>query len=61
MGMPAVVDPHLQKEFEQFLFREADLLDTRRFDDWLALFAEDATYLSPIVPVQQVPRAVPEN
>lgn len=59
--MPAVVDPYLQHEVEQFLFREADLLDTRRFDDWLALFAEDATYLSPIVPVQQVPRAVPEN
>ena len=29
------------------MYREARLLDERRFDDWLALFAEDATYWIP--------------
>ena len=31
-------------EIEQFLYREARLLDERRFRDWLALFTEDARY-----------------
>jgi 3-phenylpropionate/cinnamic acid dioxygenase small subunit len=33
---------------EQFLFREAQLLDERRFEEWLALFCEDATYEAPL-------------
>jgi 3-phenylpropionate/cinnamic acid dioxygenase small subunit len=35
-------------EAEAFLYREARLLDERRFADWLALFADDAHYLVPI-------------
>ena len=31
-------------EVQQFLYREARLLDERRFRDWLALFTEDARY-----------------
>ena len=38
----------LQREVEDFLYREADLLDARRFDDWLALFTEDARYWMPM-------------
>lgn len=56
-----MVDAQLQHEVEQFLFLEAGLLDARRFDEWLTLFADDATYVSPIVPVQQVPSAIPES
>ncbi|MEK9904070.1 MAG: aromatic-ring-hydroxylating dioxygenase subunit beta [Rhodospirillales bacterium] len=37
----------LQHEAEQLIYREAYLLDMRRFDDWLALFSEDAQYLMP--------------
>lgn len=37
----------LQHAVEQFLFREARLLDDGRFDDWLALFADDALYWMP--------------
>lgn len=33
-----------QYEVEQFLYQEAWLLDERRFEDWLALFADDARY-----------------
>ena len=38
----------LQYEVEAFFTREAELLDDRRFDEWLALFAEDARYFMPI-------------
>ncbi len=32
---------------EQFLFREARLLDEQRWDEWAALFTEDGTYWVP--------------
>ena len=35
------VDAGLQFEIEQFLYLEARLLDERRFDEWLLLFADD--------------------
>jgi 3-phenylpropionate/cinnamic acid dioxygenase small subunit len=31
-------------EVEQFLYREARLIDERRFDEWLDLFADDLRY-----------------
>jgi len=40
---------------EDFIIREAGLLDARRFRDWMALFAEDGTYWVPAVPDQQSP------
>ncbi len=36
------------REVEQFLYREARLLDARRFDDWLELLAEDIKYWMPL-------------
>jgi 3-phenylpropionate/cinnamic acid dioxygenase small subunit len=41
--------------FEAFLIHEATLLDTRRFREWMALFAEDGTYWVPAVPDQDSP------
>jgi benzoate/toluate 1,2-dioxygenase beta subunit len=41
--------------FELFLIHEAQLLDTRRFRDWMALFTEDGTYWVPAVPDQDSP------
>lgn len=38
----------LQFEVEQFLFLEAELLDQRRYDDWLALCAQDIEYTAPV-------------
>ena len=38
----------LKADMEDFLFAEADLLDERRFRDWLNLLAEDITYFMPI-------------
>jgi benzoate/toluate 1,2-dioxygenase beta subunit len=40
---------------EQFLFHEAHLLDTQRFEEWLALFTEDATYWVPLEQNQKDP------
>lgn len=37
-----------QHEVEQFYFAEAALLDERRFDTWLELFADDLHYFMPI-------------
>lgn len=37
-------------EVEQFLIDEAQLLDERRFDDWLALYDDDAWYWVPVLP-----------
>jgi 3-phenylpropionate/cinnamic acid dioxygenase small subunit len=38
----------LKADVEDFYFREADLLDDRRFRDWLDILAEDITYFMPI-------------
>lgn len=35
------------REIERFLYDEAYLLDERRFDEWLALFTDDARYRMP--------------
>ncbi|HTW50277.1 MAG TPA: 3-phenylpropionate/cinnamic acid dioxygenase subunit beta [Stellaceae bacterium] len=37
-------DDRLLREVEQFLYREARLLDSRRFREWLELFTEDVRY-----------------
>lgn len=38
----------LTREIEEFLYREADLLDERRFKEWLDLLADDIVYFMPI-------------
>src|SRR5437899_5249222 len=34
----------LLREVEQFLYREARMLDSRRFHEWLGLFTDDVRY-----------------
>jgi 3-phenylpropionate/cinnamic acid dioxygenase small subunit len=43
------------EEVRQFLFQEARLLDTHQFEDWLALFTDDATYWVPLEAAQTDP------
>ena len=38
----------LKADMEDFLYVEADLLDERRFREWLNLLADDITYFMPI-------------
>ena len=41
---------------EQFLYHEARLLDTQRYEEWLELFTEDATYWVPLEQNQADPQ-----
>src|SRR5919108_1876002 len=38
----------LKQEIEEFLYREAELLDERRYEEWLELLAEDVRYWMPM-------------
>ena len=38
----------LTREIEEFLYAEAELLDTRRFQAWLDLFTDDVRYWMPM-------------
>ncbi|HYG55025.1 MAG TPA: aromatic-ring-hydroxylating dioxygenase subunit beta [Burkholderiales bacterium] len=40
---------------EQFLYHEARLLDTQRYEEWLDLFTDDATYWVPLEQNQKDP------
>ncbi len=46
MSVATPVD--LRSEVELFLYREAWLLDHGRFEEWLRLFTDDATYWIPL-------------
>ena len=45
---PALARLLLHREIEDFLYGEAELLDTRHFEEWLDLFTEDARYWMPM-------------
>ncbi|MEW9673242.1 aromatic-ring-hydroxylating dioxygenase subunit beta [Ammoniphilus sp. 3BR4] len=47
-----------REQIEDFLYLEAELLDQARFDEWLELLTEDATYS---IPSTDVPDASPRN
>ncbi len=38
----------LKEEVEGFLYHEVELLDERRYEEWLALFTDDARYWMPM-------------
>jgi len=38
----------LRHEVQDFLYREAELLDERRYEEWLDLFTDDARYFMPM-------------
>ena len=49
----------LKQEVEDFLYQEAELLDERRYEEWLELFTEDASYFMPMrrnVPADELER-----
>jgi 3-phenylpropionate/cinnamic acid dioxygenase small subunit len=49
----------VKAEVEEFLYHEAELLDERRYEDWLALFTDDCHYFMPMR--RNVPRDEPER
>src|SRR5437868_5234166 len=38
----------LAREIEEFLYREADTIDSRHFEEWLDFFTDDIRYWVPI-------------
>lgn len=44
----APLTAEFQHGVEQFYYLEAELLDDHRYRDWLALLADDLTYLAPV-------------
>lgn len=49
-----MVDPASERELIDFVVHEAALIDARRFDEWLALFADDGRYWVPLQGAAQV-------
>jgi 3-phenylpropionate/cinnamic acid dioxygenase small subunit len=45
---PSIEKLLLQNELETFLYAEADLLDNRRYEDWLDLLSDDIRYWMPL-------------
>jgi benzoate/toluate 1,2-dioxygenase beta subunit len=39
-----------QHDVEQFLYRQSELLDTKRWQDWIDLFTPDGIYWMPPAP-----------
>ena len=48
MSAPDLAGLLLRHEVQDFLYREAELLDERRYEEWLDLFTEDARYFMPM-------------
>jgi 3-phenylpropionate/cinnamic acid dioxygenase small subunit len=49
----------VKQEVEEFLYQEAELLDERRYEEWLDLFTEDTQYWMPMR--RNVPADEPER
>ncbi|HEY1289193.1 MAG TPA: aromatic-ring-hydroxylating dioxygenase subunit beta [Burkholderiales bacterium] len=43
----------LQHELEQFLYRQSELLDTKQWQAWIDLFADDGVYWMPADPAHK--------
>jgi benzoate/toluate 1,2-dioxygenase subunit beta len=48
-------------EAEDLLYREARLLDERRFDEWLAMYAEDVVFWMPAWKDETTPTSDPDS
>jgi 3-phenylpropionate/cinnamic acid dioxygenase small subunit len=55
----ADVTPAQQAEIERFLFLQGEILDEKRWDEWLALFTPDGRYWMPVTAEQTVADGVP--
>lgn len=51
----SIANPPTEADLARFVYDEARLLDTRRYDAWYDLFAEDGTYWVPLTPGQPDP------
>ena len=59
MSAPDLTALLVRHEVQEFLYREAELLDERRYEEWLELFTDDARYFMPMR--RNVPHDEPER
>ncbi len=59
MSAPDLAALLVRHEVQDFLYREAELLDERRYEEWLELFTDDARYFMPMR--RNVPHDEPER
>ena len=52
VALSAGPDGRLREEVEDLLYRQAALLDARRWQEWIDLFTEDGIYWMPVLPNQ---------
>lgn len=50
--VPGTIDTETARRVEQWMYREARLLDEERYDDWLELLADDIHYWVPGIEVR---------
>ena len=55
----AKVTIETQQRVERFLYRQAEILDEKQWDDWLSLFTDDGHYWMPADPDQTDGEGVP--
>ncbi len=55
----AKVTPQVQTAVEQFLYRQAEILDDKHWDEWLKLFTDNGRYWAPVTEDQTVGEGVP--
>jgi len=48
----ALASADIQREIEQFLYRQSELLDAKLWQDYIDLFADDGVYWMPVTPDQ---------
>ncbi len=58
-GAVALGPRDTQRSVEQFLYRQSDILDDRKWEDWLGLFTEDGHYWMPVSEDQTAADGVP--
>jgi 3-phenylpropionate/cinnamic acid dioxygenase small subunit len=59
IAAPGLARLLLRQDVEDFLYREAELLDERRYEEWLGLFTDDVRYWMPMrrnVPADELER-----
>ena len=52
VALAAGPDGRLREEVEDLLYRQAALLDARRWQEWIDLFTDDGIYWMPVLPSQ---------
>ncbi len=57
--MSKLIKAGTQQEIEQFLYSQSEMLDSRRWQDWINLFTQDGIYWMPADPADEDGDGIP--